>query len=112
MKVLSAAVLVLVLSASSGAAFAGSILDCVNREGMKSAPSTDKVTIVFRNSSAAIRELDWIDFNGNPIHYATIAPKGKVTQETFKFHLWKITDAAGGCVMLYVPGNDETVRIP
>lgn len=108
-----AAALVASLLACSGNAYAGDVADCSGRNILKSTPSTLATSVTFRNTSGGVRELDWIDFNGQLVHYATIPAKGTFTQQTFASHIWQLSDAAGGCVMLYVAsGTNKTVNIP
>jgi len=45
----------------------------------------------------------WIDFNGRPVEYVTLAPGQTFTISTYMTHPWMFTDDPGICIEMFMP---------
>ncbi|GGC63909.1 VHL beta domain-containing protein [Undibacterium terreum] len=49
--------------------------------------------IFFINHLPAVVSIDWLDFDGKPVHYADIKPGEQFFQSTYVGHVWKVSAA-------------------
>jgi len=61
------------------------------------------ISVTFRNRSEGMRGVMWIDFNGRPVEYATLAPGETFTINTYMTHPWMFTDGPGNCIEMFMP---------
>ena len=91
----------------------GEKFSCNQRDYLKSGTSGSKVALSFHNAGDSPRKLDWIDYDGKNVLYATIAPGATYDQQTFASHLWELTDEAGDCKLIIKAHEvGETVEVP
>ena len=55
---------------------------------------TASADITFENNSATPIDIFWIDFNGVPVFYMTLAPGDSYNQPTTEGHIWSITSGS------------------
>ena len=60
------------------------------------------VAIRITNRANGPRAVQWIDYEGRARDYVTLAPGETFEQQTFATHPWRIVDAAGACVAIFV----------
>ncbi|WP_373235694.1 VHL beta domain-containing protein [Cohaesibacter celericrescens] len=65
--------------------------------------SNRPVTVKFVNRSGEFRSVMWIDFKGQPTHYADLNPGQSFTINTFVTHPWMFTDGPGNCIEMFMP---------
>jgi hypothetical protein len=61
------------------------------------------VDLRFENQTTAVRKVDWLDYNGDRIHFSTLTAGGSVPLKTYVDHLWVVTDADERCLDIYFP---------
>ena len=54
--------------------------------------------IDFVNASGVAVDIYWLDYEGDRVHYATVAPGGNLAQPTWLTHPWIAVDKAGNCL--------------
>lgn len=54
----------------------------------KSRPSSELVTVEFRNETTGVADGFWMDFEGQARHYVTLPPEGAVPMQTYAGHVW------------------------
>jgi VHL beta domain len=87
------------------AAFATSATadSCALEGRIKSKNSNKPVTVTFENGTGGLRNVTWLDFNGNPVDYAQLQPGEKFTVKTFVTHPWMFPDGPGNCHEIFMP---------
>ena len=80
-------------------------LSCSQYPGIVSCNSLTGYVLVFNNPNTISIQLHWIDYDGNLVSYGTLAPGASLTMETYNTHPWRITDACGNCLAIYVKGS-------
>jgi dipeptidyl aminopeptidase/acylaminoacyl peptidase len=78
-------------------------VDCSLEPKVKSESDGDHVDLRFENQTTAVRKVYWLDYNGDRIHFSTLAPGGSVPLKTYVDHLWVVTDADERCLGIYFP---------
>ncbi len=58
--------------------------------------------IIFRNSSAEVIEVNWVDYRGGERPYARLEPGQILEQQTYVSHAWTVRGANGQCRGIYV----------
>lgn len=83
-----------------------------NTQGRKS-PGSNAPTqfTVINQVGDRSAKLYWIDFNGQPVLYATIPPNGRHTQQTYRGHLWTSVNSFGYCDTIFEAHNNLEVVI-
>lgn len=76
---------------------------CASEPALRSRESTTLTSIQFRNETSQPRWLLWLDFNGAAQRYAILEPGVTLVQATYLTHPWMVTNAAGGCLGVYLP---------
>jgi len=88
---------------SIGFASAGSgDVSCAETGRIRSLDGVRPGQIVFRNSSPAPIDVNWIDYNGGERPYARLQPGQILEQQTFVSHAWMVRSATGQCQGIYV----------
>lgn len=69
------------------------------------------VPITVVNETADARQMDWVNYGGERVTYATIEPGGSVTIQSYASHPWVFADDSGGCRSMVVAtaGMDTVV---
>lgn len=102
----------LALAAAFAAAAAPALAGPCNTAGMRSpgtsAPTQFTIVNAVPDRTAS---LFWIDFNGNPVLYATIPPGGSHTQQTYRGHIWISENSFGYCDLIFIPENNIEVIV-
>jgi hypothetical protein len=65
--------------------------------------SGSSTTIEFINATTETVHVSWLDYSGNRVLYNTLAPWQAYPQGTYVTHPWVVTDAAGQCLVIFVP---------
>lgn len=91
-KLLTAAALSVGLTSPAAAQYA---CDWGNLHSLSS-NTHKRFAVTNRNQSRNIL-MYWINFDGEPILYSDVPPKGKVVHNTYEGHLWVIVDSTGEC---------------
>ena len=91
-------------------------LKCSEIGTLKSAGTSGKTNILFKNETNQKLTAYWIDFDGNKQKFFTLQPKDDVDdhwrQETYEGHPWLIEDDNGHCIAVFKPGaEDATANI-
>lgn len=68
----------------------------------------EAVEITFINETGFTRGVIWIDFDGNPIDYGTLAPGEQRLVQTHSDHIWMMTDGPGNCREMLLPADGQT----
>lgn len=68
--------------------------------GLASRNSDTPQSTTFVNHSDGYRVVMWLDFNGQPVEYATLNPGESVSIDSFLTHPWMFTDAPGNCIQI------------
>jgi hypothetical protein len=82
-----------------------------NWGNLRSDPTNEgrELTVV-NNVGDRTANLYWINFDGNPVFYASIPPRGRYVQQTLYRHVWVVENSYGYCdVILTVENNVEIV---
>lgn len=82
---------------------------CGKQSKLKSLNSKKKGTITFINRSGQHRAILWIDFAGQTKQYAALNDGEETKLQTYVTHPWMVTDGAGNCLALYMPGPDDSI---
>jgi von Hippel-Lindau disease tumor suppressor protein len=107
-------VLLLALCASAHAAPIGPdelIRGCSNLRNLRSANYNEPVLLNFMNKMKTSVHIIWIDYQGAPKLYRTLAPNQNFTQSTYVSHPWLITSAAGSCLGAFVASQSQKILI-
>src|SRR5262245_62826882 len=80
---------------------------CSQAGGARSVESTVPVTITFVNRRYAPVTVEWLDFQGAPMAYGTVAARGQRSLSTFVTHAWRLAEG-GACVTFGVAGATGT----
>ena len=64
----------------------------------RSIEGTTPSQIDFVNASGTTVDIYWLDYEGDRVHYATLAPGGNLAQPTWLTHPWVAVDKAGNCL--------------
>ena len=59
--------------------------------------------MMIRNNRADAVQLWWVNYDGNPVYYATISSGRTLRQLTYGTHPWVITSTSGDLVTLVIP---------
>ncbi len=80
---------------------------------LRSVRGTHASTVVFRNTSDRTMAINWLDYDGNEVPYATLLPGDVLVQSTFDTHPWCIRDSTNA-IVLAVTATDQpqVVNIP
>jgi hypothetical protein len=76
---------------------------CKNRKNLRSQVSDEATKITFINRSGGMRDILWLDFNGQPKHNAHLHDGEEAVFDTFVTHPWMITDGPGNCLQIVMP---------
>ncbi|WP_319531623.1 hypothetical protein [uncultured Cohaesibacter sp.] len=76
---------------------------CQQLRGRVSQNSNQPVRVTFVNRSGEYRSAMWINFQGQPIHYADIQPGASYTIDTYVTHPWMFVDGPGNCIEMFMP---------
>ncbi len=80
---------------------------------LRSIRGTHASTVVFRNTSNQITEINWLDYDGNEAHYVTLRPGDVLVQSTFDTHPWCIRDSTNAIVLAVTATEQpQLVNIP
>lgn len=82
---------------------------CAAVPKLSSATSTTTAKLVFVNATKSDRTLVWLGFDGKPKEYGKLKPGETQTQSTFVTHPWMVTDVAGTCRQVFMPGVGTTL---
>lgn len=69
--------------------------------------SSKQTFVTAENATSVAVQLLWIDYSGQRQLYKVIQPAGTFAVNTWNTHPWVITDAAGGCIVAFMPGTDS-----
>ena len=75
-------------------------------EGGRSVSGDTSVNVTFVNTRAAPVDLDWLDYDGSPKSFGTIAAGASQSMQSFLTHAWRVTDAQGRCLAGFVIDRD------
>jgi hypothetical protein len=70
---------------------------------LKSIVGDTQTSIRFVNLSSGVRNIIWLDYNGQRVFYNSLQPGQSYIQETFLTHPWLITTAQGQGLAIYLP---------
>jgi hypothetical protein len=84
---------------------AGGIGACTLEPQLKSQVSAQAIAITFRNETSGDVTPYWLDFQGQRKPYPKVEKGSSRTQSTYVTHPWVITDAAGKCLEIVMPGR-------
>jgi hypothetical protein len=75
--------------------------------------STPTAVRFVNNSGTLTFQVFWLDYNGNRVLYATLAPGQSFVQQTFLTHPWVIADTspAATCQEIYLPVSEQAPAI-
>lgn len=62
----------------------------VYEKALKSVHSRYSVHVTFRNSSAEVVNVYWVDYRGKEKHYKTLQPNSEYVQQTYATHPWRL----------------------
>lgn len=96
----ASALVIFALAGLTGGAEAAS---CSKFGKVKSKNSITPVTVTFVNKSGEYRHVDWVDFNGTLVNYASLQPGERYRIDTYVTHPWVFTDGPGNCVEMFMP---------
>lgn len=69
------------------------------RQGTRSPQTNARAKVTFLNSNAGgTLSVNWVDLNGNWVHYGNIARGGQYVVDSFVGHTWVILNANGRCI--------------
>ncbi len=69
------------------------------RQGTRSPHATARAKVTFLNTNAGgTITINWIDFDGNWVHYANVARGRQFDSNSFVGHVWVVLDANGRCI--------------
>ena len=70
------------------------------------------MTLRFLHRRAGRRvKVEWLDYQGRAKPYFELAGRGSKTQQTYHTHPWRVTDAEGNCLGIYVAPDRDGVII-
>ncbi len=78
---------------------------------LRSAHSTEPVTLMFINRSGAYRTIAWLDGRGRPRTYANLNAGQRFSVTTYLGHPWMITDGPGNCLAIHMPRRGQRVIV-
>ena len=79
---------------------------------IKSRVSDVGTEIVFENASEETIQIYWLNFEGEKVQYAELAPEQTHRQLTFVTHPWVAATEEAGCLGIYMPdGQTRTVKL-
>jgi hypothetical protein len=81
---------------------------CSDPSALRSVGDSSPTHVDFVNDTQAPKSLFWLDYQGSPQLYATIAPGESHAQDTYVAHAWMVKDEAGECVGVYLPNSTPT----
>jgi hypothetical protein len=106
----SALIALAALALTSSPAFAVTF-SCDDLGSLRSTAGDQQVTLTFVNDTDTQRVLDWIDYDGNRVHYAMIAPGQRHRQQTFLTHPWIISTGPGDCLGILVADGSAIINL-
>ena len=74
---------------------------CMHSGDFVSRPSQERTGITVVNRSNTVLRLYWLDFQGNWRLYHTVAPGGRIQQDTFIGHNWLIATIGDQCIGVF-----------
>ena len=74
---------------------------CMHPGDFVSRPSQERTGITVVNRSNMALRLYWLDFQGNPRLYHTVAPGSRIQQDTFIGHNWLIATSGDQCIGVF-----------
>ena len=77
-------------------------LACTELGRVRSVEAERPGEIIFRNSSAEVIEVNWVDYRGGERPYARLEPGQILEQQTYVSHAWTVRGANGQCRGIYV----------
>lgn len=89
--------------AAAPPAMPASAAACAMRQSLRSVNGGEKVVLTFINRSNGHRGVLWIDYEGVPKDFASLAQGETFRVETFVGHPWMITDGPGNCLEVHMP---------
>ncbi|WP_370193781.1 MULTISPECIES: hypothetical protein [Aurantimonas] len=87
-----------------------SAASCRDFPGLRSQESARSVTVTFVNRTGEYRSVDCLDFDGQPVSYASLNPGESFRVETYRTHPWMLTDGPGNCIEIFMPGRRDAQR--
>uniref|UniRef100_A0A914XQ81 von Hippel-Lindau disease tumour suppressor beta domain-containing protein n=1 Tax=Plectus sambesii TaxID=2011161 RepID=A0A914XQ81_9BILA len=78
-----------------------------NREPLKSGASIVPVYLRLINRTPRSIDLIWINYQGQGVRYATLAPLGHFDVSTYEGHPWVFRDSVNGDIRFALPGRAE-----
>ena len=80
--------------------------------GIRSTQFNPRLTMRISNNRADTVHFFWVDYGGNAVLYATLAPSVTITQRTFGTHPWLITTISGDLISVIIPyANNMDITI-
>jgi uncharacterized caspase-like protein len=80
---------------------------CALERTAKSVHAKTPATISFKNSTAGVVHIFWLDPNGERKLYASLYAGEKHTQRTYLTHPWLVTDADQRCLAVHMPKEQD-----
>lgn len=78
---------------------------------LNSGQSRKAVRLTFVNDTAAVIRVNWVNFQGHLVEYATLASGKSYEQNTFASHSWVFTNQTGRCLGYLVAVDDRRVSL-
>jgi hypothetical protein len=79
----------------------GSAQRCEHEAELASQPSKEATGMTIVNRSDQSIKIYWLNFSGFRVLYHTVAPGGRITQQTFIGHNWLVLSQDGYCVGIF-----------
>ncbi|MBO0347198.1 hypothetical protein J0X15_18360 [Roseibium sp. CAU 1637] len=77
-------------------------LSCSEAGRVRSLQGERNGQIVFQNNSTRPVDVNWIGYDGNTRHFATLEPGQMLNQPTFVTHAWLVRETNGPCLGIFV----------
>lgn len=78
-------------------------INCDEEPNLRSLGTRNPTTVIMRNSSAYVKKVFWLDFDGNRKLYATLESGQEFNVRTYISHPWIVTNARDECQGIYMP---------
>lgn len=81
------------------------------RPSWKSAGAGKATKLVFHNTTGGPVQVDWMDYEGRPKTYFTLAPGQRTESVTYAGHIWRVRNAHGAVLGYFVAAEEPATAL-